>query len=403
MNFELIDERAICYGIPSFSPIEIDAALLKSAGVDYPILDQVDDELVEGSRWYRGLFDNRALTPEKEYVETLVDTNEELEVHNYTGMCPANVLEVVPSSGSCAVACQYCLVTDGKHVKKIQVHTNYPQKLANSLVKNRSKNVFYYFSPKTEAFSEPHLVNGLAHDILRTFIAHFDEFPDSKVRIFIVSKAGPKHLNVTHWGESIFSLMGKIADKIQMNGSIGIMPGYLRDILEPNAADISDRLNVLRQCGEIGVRADSVLCQPLILPYLTNEAVAGYLDELSAAGVRNIKPEFFTSEVRNLVLVAQYVNHFDPKLLGEYFYPYLHEENLRHVKQRSRLAPSKEACVEKLAMIRDAAHARGITISLCNWVKRELGSAAPWVGEVDRGSAKDGYRCLGYQTRMFNT
>lgn len=43
----------------------------------------------------------------------------ELEIHNYTGMCPTNVLEVTPSKGSCACACQYCLVTDGNHAAPI--------------------------------------------------------------------------------------------------------------------------------------------------------------------------------------------------------------------------------------------------------------------------------------------
>ncbi len=401
LHFPLITSRPACYDLKGFVPLKFDKNLSDQLGVDYPISEQVASELVLGSEWFAKLFDNKNLVPGDYYVEGLTDCNEELEVHNYTGLCPTNVLEVSPSAGSCAVACQYCLVTDGNHIKPITVFSNYAEKLGNSLERNRDKPLFYYFSPKTEAFSEPHLFNGIAHDIVRAFIRHFNRFPDSAVRIFIATKAGPQHLQVQHNGDSLFSLMGQIASKIQLNGSIGIMPGYLRDVLEPNAASIEERLDTLVQCRELGIYAESVLCQPLMLPYLTDENIHNYFALLASAGVRNIKPEFLTTEIRNLVILAQYINHFDPGLIGEFFRPYLSEENQNHIKQRSRLAPERGVCVEYLKKIKVAAEEHGITISICNWVKHELGAKAEWVRSIDRASAANGYRCLGYQTALF--
>jgi DNA repair photolyase len=401
IDFEIIQERAICYDLTGFKPVDFDAAYLIGLGIDYPLTQKVNQELIEGSEWFKGLFNNRQLTPANYYLEVDSDENEELEIHNYTGICPTNVLEVSPSVGSCSVACQYCLVTDGKHVKDIQVFSNYIRKLTNSLERNRDKNLFYYFSPKTEAFSEPHLFNGLAHDILRTFIDHYEKFPESKVRIFIATKAGPKQLNIRHKGDNIFDLLAKIPTKVQVNGSIGIMPQYLRDILEPNAASIIERLEALAHCRDLGVFAESVLCQPLYLPYLTQETITDYMLDLSTYGVKNIKPEFFTAEVKNLVLVAQYINHFDPEKVKEFFYPYLMESNAEHIKQRSRLAPERNVCVEKLSLIREIASQHGIHISICNWVKKELGSSAEWVKSIDKESTLNGYRCLGYQTNLF--
>lgn len=400
-TFPIITERAACYEVPGFAPLSLDRDTLVRAGIDYPISDEIDAQLIAGSEWFRQLYDNRSLTPPYRYEEALADPDEELEIHNYTGICPTNVLEVSPSVGSCAVACQYCLVTDGKHVKPIQVFTNYAEKLANSLERNVDRELFYYFSPKTEAFSEPHLWNGLAHNVLRTFIAHYAQHPDSRIRIFIATKAGPQHLGVAHEGETLFDLLAQVADKTQVNGSIGIMPPYLRDILEPNAASIAERLEALVECRARGIWAESVLCQPLLLPYLTPETIDDYCAQLAASGVRNIKPEFLTTEVRNLVLLTQFVHHYDPERLGEFFYPYLAADNQAHIKQRSRLAPDKQVCVEKLALIRDAAVRHGITISICNWVKRELSMEASWVGEIDCGSSAHGYRCLGYQTNLF--
>jgi DNA repair photolyase len=400
-QFPYIAPKSACYDLKDFVPLKIGQNVLAGICVDYEISATVASQLLQGAEWFTSLYENRNLTPGDHYQEGLTDTDEELEIHNYTGLCPTNVLEVSPSAGSCAVACQYCLVTDGNHVKPITVYTNYAERLAHSLERNRDRSIFYYFSPKTEAFSEPHLFNGLAHDIVKTFVRHFDRHPDSAVRIFIATKAGPRHLQIKHRGDSLFSLMGSIASRIQVNGSIGIMPQYLRDVLEPNAATIEERLDALAQCRELGMFAESVLCQPLILPYLTEENLHGYFSKLESAGVRNIKPEFLTTEIRNLVVMAQYINHFDPNLINEFFHPYLSNENQDHIKQRSRLAPERTVCVAKLDMIRNAAHQHGMTISICNWVKRELSVSAEWVQTVDRESTANGYRCLGYQSNLF--
>lgn len=399
--FRYIAHRPAGTELKDFVPLKIDSKFLHDHGLNYEITPEVASQLVIGSEWFAKLYENNNLTPGNHFEETLTDPGEALEIHNYTGLCPTNVLEVSPSSGSCAVACQYCLVTDGNHVKPITVYTNYADRLANSLEENRQKAIFYYFSPKTEAFSEPHLYNGIAHDIFRTFIRHFDKYPDSPVRIFIATKAGPKHLQVIHKGDTLFSLMGKIASRIQMNGSIGIMPHYLREVLEPNAASIEERLDTLVQCRDLGMFAESVLCQPLMLPYLTDENIDRYMLLLASAGVRNIKPEFLTTEIRNLVILANYINYYNPELVGEFFSPYLSGENQNHIKQRSRLAPERSICVGYLEKIRNAASEHGITISICNWVKQELGANADWVRSIDHDSAANGYRCLGYQTGLF--
>jgi DNA repair photolyase len=402
ISFRNISQKPACYDLENFNLLNIDRKLLTDISSACPISDEITAEMLHGTEWFRQLFDNRSLTPAAWYEEKLTDSQAELEIHNYTGICPTNVLEVTPSSGSCSVACQYCLVTDGSHLKPITVYTNYTERLANSLERNRDKAIFYYFSPKTEAFSEPHLFNGIAHEVIRTFIDHFDRHPDSHVRIFIATKAGPQHLNIEHRGDSLFSLMGAIASRIQVNGSIGIMPDYLRNVLEPNAASIEERLEALVKCRALGMHAESVLCQPLILPYLTDGNLESYFSMLSQAGVHNIKPEFLTTEIRNLVILAQYINHYDPGLIGEFFEPYLAEGNHNHIKQRSRIAPDRKVSVMHLERLKHCAEQYGLTISICNWVKRELGSVADWVKSIDLGSNANGYRCLGYQTNMFH-
>ncbi len=179
------------------------------------------------------------------------------------------------------------------------------------------------------------------------------------------------------------------------------MPDYLRDALEPNVASFGQRLEVLQVCQALGITAESVLAQPLILPYLTPESVDSYLRALAAAGVKNIKPEFLTAEVKNLTIIAQYIAHYNPELLRDFFYPYLKESNRDHIKQRSRQAPERAVCIEKLEMINSLARKHGITVSICNWVKAELSKEAAWVRDIDALSSAVGYKCLGYQTKLF--
>lgn len=50
-------------------------------GLDYPIMDKVNQELIAGSEWYKSLFDN-GLTPSKQYEEVTTDVNQELKIHN---------------------------------------------------------------------------------------------------------------------------------------------------------------------------------------------------------------------------------------------------------------------------------------------------------------------------------
>lgn len=400
-EFKKITNLKNCYELENFKPININAQLLDKLDIGYHVSEEVNNALEEGSDWYRKLFENRLLNPATNYNLVLTDPSKELEIHNYTGICPTNVLEVSPIDGSCSIGCQYCLVTDGKHLKKTDVFSNYPEKLTASLLRNRHKNIFYYFSPKTEAFSEPLLYSGMAHQIIKCFIEHYKLFPDSGIRLFIATKAGLKHLEFKHEGVSVLELISRIASKVQVNGSIGIMPPYLRNILEPNAPCIDERLAALEKLRSLGVMADSVLCQPLFLPYITKDTTTLFMGQLSASGIKNIKPEFFTADIRNIVLVAQYINYFDPNRLGEFLYPYLLQGNLNHIKQRSRLAPDRKSCIESLRIIENIAGENGISISICNWVKRELGSVDEWVKKIDSRSSANGYRCLGYQTSLF--
>ena len=50
---------------------------------------------------------------------------------------------------------------------------------------------------------------GIAHRVLKEFIAHYEKHPDSKARLFIASKAGYRQLMYEYEGETILDLFEK--------------------------------------------------------------------------------------------------------------------------------------------------------------------------------------------------
>jgi DNA repair photolyase len=394
------DKSNRIYELDGFAPVVIGEDFLRSIGIESEIDNEALLRLIEGSEQFRRLYQKRTLTPAPSFDFASIDLESPLEVHNYTGMCPTYVQELTPSVGACSIACQYCLVTDGDHQAPTKVWQNYPELVSRVLKEKKDVSSFYYFSPKTEAFSEHHLETGIAHGILQSFVDHFERHPDSKARMFIATKAGMQHMDFEHDGRSIIDLLTALKGKVQINGSIGIMPDYLRDVLEPNAASIDDRLRALQECQKRGLYAESVLAQPLLLPYMTEDVLDDYFSKLSNAGIKNIKPEFLTVDPKNLAFLSQFVHHFNPELMKDLLEVYIGSNNNDHRKQRLRLAPDRETSIAMLRKLEEYAKKYGISISICNWVKRELSKLDPAVRDIDNESSANGYRCLGYQTEL---
>jgi DNA repair photolyase len=383
------------YNLDRFLPVIIDEGFLRARGIT-GIPNDIVARLNEGSKRFVSLLKTRKLTAPKGF--SIVDNPNPIQVHNYTGICPTNVLEVNPSIGSCSISCLYCLVNDGDQREPIKVFGNYPSLLKRKLAEQKDENTFFYFSPKVDAFSEPLLVTGIAHDILRTFIDHYQEHPDSKSRLFIATKAGPKHLHYKHSGDSVLSLLSQLSDRTQYNGSIGIMPEYLHRVLQPNSATLEERLEAISLCNQNGIYARSVLVQPIIPCYLDEQTTEDFVKKVKSVNIENIKPEFLTVNFENLAIISQYVNHFDPELVEPLLKLYLDPKNLDHIKQRQRIAPSREWSKENLEMISQIAKQHGISTSLCNWVNRETSVSS----DLFQLSKEKGFCCLGYQEGIFS-
>jgi len=387
--------RAVTH-LDGLTPQMVDQAYLDELGVLVVPSQETLDGLVRGSNFFKERLANGKIVPRPHVELTEIDINSKLEIHNYTGQCPTLTYEINPVVG-CNVGCLYCLVTDGVHEQELKAYTNYHLLMRRFLKRKMGKQHYYYFSPKTEAFQEPTLQTGIAHNILREFIAHYEENPESHARMFIASKAGSKQLLVEHQGERIIDLLIQMKNRVQFNTSVSIMPDFLRDALEPFAAPMEERLDAVRLCQENGIMANSALIQPILLPYLTEENMHEFFRMLSEVNIINFKPEFLTACMENLALVGQLQGYYDRELEREIYNHYIAPENSDHKKQRGRTAPNRNASVTHIQQIIDVAEQYGMSTSICYWVREQLHISTNMIPLVN----VNGFQCLGYQRRLF--
>lgn len=390
------------YKMEEFHPAVVDQTYLKELGVTVVPSPETLEGLRRGSEVFEQRLKAHKLIPEQRYfLDTIDPLQEKPEIHNYTGRCPTLTYEINPVKG-CSVGCLYCLVSDGVHEQPLMAHENYHLYVRELLEKHNgvgSKNLehYYYFSPKTEAFQEATLLTGIAHRILREFIDHFRRNPESKARLFIASKAGAKHLQCEDEGESILDLFRKLGNKMQFNTSVSIMPDALRDLLEPCAAPIGERLAAVKLCREAGIPANSALVQPIFPPCLTDSEIRRFFNALSEAGIINYKPEFLTASMENLAMLGQYLGHFDKNLERQLYEDYLLPSNADHRKQRGRTAPDRKRSLEDIQRLMAYTDTLGMSISICYWVRMQLGLSEETIPLVNR----NGFQCLGYQRNLF--
>lgn len=385
------------YSLEGFSPSIVDAHYLAELGVKTQPSAETLEGLKRGSELFLERLEKGTVIPRPTLELDEINLDEEPEIHNYTGHCPTLTYEINPTLG-CNVGCLYCLVTDGVHERQLTTYSNYDLYVRKILEDHLGEQHYYYFSPKTEALQEPTLQTGIAHKILREFVRHYELYPDSKARLFIASKGGVRQLRYEHEGESILDLFVQLKDRMQFNTSVSIMPSAFRSIIEPYAATIEERLEAVRLCQEHGVMANSALVQPIVVPYLTRKNIEEFFGMLHENGIVNYKPEFLTLCMENLAMLGQILGYFDKDLERELYEYYIAPENADHRKQRGRTAPNRTSSIDYLKRMMAITDELGMSISICYWVRQQLDIGEDMIPVINR----NGFQCLGYQSRLFD-
>jgi len=175
------------------------------------------------------------------------------------------------------------------------------------------------------------------------------------------------------------------------------MPSGFRDIIEPFAAPIQERMEAVKLCSERGILANSALVQPIFTPCLTDEAIRSFFNTLHEAGIINYKPEFLTVCPENLAMLGQYLGAFDKQMERRLYESYLMPSNSDHRKQRGRTAPDRDLSKESIRKMMAYTDSLGMSVSLCYWVRKQLEISEDMIPLINR----NGFQCLGYQTNLF--
>lgn len=359
------------YGMPGFTPKVIDGAYLRELKVVEKPSPETLYELQRGSSTFIRKYNDKTLVNELTCSYKDISFNEPLRTHRYTSRCPADVLEVNPVVG-CNVNCLYCLVTDGDHSAPKIVYKNYSEYLKQKLAEKNGANHVYYFAAKTEPFQEATLQTGIAHNILREFIAYFEKNPKSESKVFILSKAGKEELQYKNNGDSILDLMRELSDNLVYDTSISVMPSEVFPILEPRAASNEKRLEAALMCKECKVHGNWAVIQPIIPPFLTDGVMDELMKKLKKANIEGFKPEFLTLSMKNLSWIGQLIGYFDKDMERDLYDCYIAPENMNNVKHNNRLAPDKKLAHNGMMRLKKYADKHGLSMSICNWVRNEV-------------------------------
>ena len=101
--------------------------------------------------------------------------------------------------------------------------------------------------------------------------------------------------------------------------------------------------------------------------------------------------------MENLAILGQYLGVFDKNMERQLYDAYIMPSNADHRKQRGRTAPDRKLSMSGLRKMIEYTDTLGMSVSICYWVRRQLGISEDMIPEVNR----NGFQCLGYQTRLF--
>ena len=199
-----------------------------------------------------------------EYVKG-INSIIEIKPHGNKRTCNRNMLEINPTVG-CQFQCQYCnaYAQTGDNFSEVKVYIDYPQYLKEYLEEHKGEvdRIFFYFSPKIDAFQDCLIETGITKAILEILMEY-------NARYIIVTKGGVPN-------DEICELLIKSKHLNQFLISCSMPNEETRILLEPHAASIQERLNFAKYLVDNGIRTTAIFSP--ILPINNGEYIKQYID-----------------------------------------------------------------------------------------------------------------------------
>lgn len=261
-----------------------------------------------------------------EFVKGM-DERIKINVHGNKKTCNKNMFEINPSIG-CQFQCQYCNAytqEEDNYFQNVKVYVDYPQYLEEFLIEkeNELDKIFFYFSPKVDAFQECLIESGVTEKILSLFKKY-------NVRYIIVTKGGIPN-------KRICDILTETREKNQILISCSMPNEEVRKIMEPGAAPIDKRLEFAKYCVENSINVTAIFSP--IFPVDNYEYIKKYIKFYLDIGITHFRLNFTEISMYSLNKIINLL----PQYKEEFCNVYLNEE----VKFTEWKVPYKNMSIER--------------------------------------------------------
>lgn len=382
--------------------------------------------------------------PWREVDMSLEEQAQGFPLHSNTAECTRKALvyklDPVQSVEGCDMACIYCLVgrqhaldEQGQSrndtvwtVSETLVKKDYDQYVAEELeriylhnkqVAEKGRAVVLDLGPATDFFSAAMLESGMAHRILLALIRYFERHPDDSMQVLVYTKAGMGDMMVPGPGGEppiLTLLLSKelCAPRGIVVGSVASMSSEMREVLEPGAPVLEDRVNLyeILCCNKL---LRTVLYQPLIPGVYDDKIVKADLKILAEIGIEQVKFQMLACDEATAATIGPLIDTFWGMEAGKTFWNSLAWDIPESDKKGSRRYPVEaELTVNELIRYRHMAESMGLYVSFCRYdikhcaevkLHSELAveEGIRTMGGVSNVAVESetGYTCVGYRLK----
>lgn len=319
-----------------------------------------------------------------EYVEG-IDPIIEIHAHGNKETCNKNMMEINPTVG-CQFQCQYCnAYTQEKedNFSKVKVYIDYPKYLEDYLQKNKEDlgRLFFYFSPKIDAFQDCLLESEITKQILELLKKY-----NARYIIVTKGKIPPKEIS---------DLLVESKSINQILSSCSMPNEKVRQIIEPNAASIQERLDFAKFCVENGIPVTAIFSP--IFPVDNLKFIKDYIRSYLDIGITHFRVNFAEISRNSLVKMIELLPEYKDELIKTYLVENA-EQTYWKVPYKdiemSRYFPSIEYMKDSFDGLREFAKEINpkATFSVCNslCIENKL-------HKFNDEAIKAGFGCIGYR------
>ena len=278
--------------------------------------------------------------------------------HANSPACPKGMLEVNPAFG-CEFRCAYCGIyaLEKEYFGEVIVYDDFPGYLNAWLSENHAavEGHYFYFSAKTDCFQRPLVESGITLEILEVLRKH-------GARYFLVTKGGvpPREIRKA------------LMDARDINQVIisATMPSEeLRQVLEPGAAPIGERIALAEFCVDNGIFVTASCCP--VLPISDRMYLKDTFARLAAAGVNHFYFDFARLSREAALNIIELLPEHQENFERHYFTPEA-QVTRWHMPHRNvtidKFQPPLQYMLDAFKALAECVSevAPGATVSVCN-------------------------------------